>query len=280
VHGGRLAEGRTHFERAVEADPRSARAHAALGEVAGRQGRWAEARREVALALAADPGDALALFRYADLIVRETAARGEVLSEAREAEAVAALERAVALAPQMGDACLLLARLRPAPYGERIAQVRAALAREPTRADLGFALASLYAQRNDLAAARAALVRTRALARDEVSRFLGDHLLARLDGFTAGTAEARGTLAALECRPGGALRFVVSGAGGALRLDAPSANSVFLYAPDGSPVERTFTCGAQGDKVVARYRPQSPPARGGPDGTLISLTFEAPGSSR
>src|SRR5262249_25129038 len=124
VHGGRLAEGRTHLERAVQADPRSARALATLGEVAVPEGRWAEARREIALALAVDPGDALALFRYADLIVRETAVRGEVLPEAREAEAVAALERAVALAPQMGDACLLLARLRPAPYDERIAQIR------------------------------------------------------------------------------------------------------------------------------------------------------------
>ena len=127
-----------------------------------RQGRWEEARREVALALAADPADAVALFRYAEMIVRETSARGEVLSPEREAEAVAALERAVLLQPQLADACDLLARLRPEPYDQRIAQVSAALARYPGRADLGLTLAGLHARKNDFAAARGVLLRTRA----------------------------------------------------------------------------------------------------------------------
>jgi tetratricopeptide (TPR) repeat protein len=84
LHAGRLAEARRRLERAIEADPRFGPAHAALGHVAVRLGRWEEARREVALALAADPKDAVALFRYAELLVRETAARGEVLSPERE----------------------------------------------------------------------------------------------------------------------------------------------------------------------------------------------------
>lgn len=279
LHGGRLADARRHLERAVESDPGSARAHAALGQLAVKQARWAEARHEIELALAADPGDAVALFRYADLIARETASRNEVLSGEREEEVVAALERAVALAPPLGDACELLARLRPDPVDRRIAQVRAALARDPTRADLGLTLASLYARANDLASARATLVRTRALARDDVNRFLSDHLLARLDQFTAGTAEVAGTLVGLECLPSGTLRFVVTAAGAPVRLEAPSATSVFLYGRDGAPVERTFTCGAQRDPVVARYRP-APRAGREADGTLLSLTFEAGPAAR
>ena len=277
LHAGRLPEARRHLDRAVDGDPRFGPAHTALAHAAVRQGRWEEARREVALALAADPADAVALSRYAELLVRETAARGEVLSPDREAEAVAALERALTLDPQLADACELLARLRPRPYDLRIRQVLVALGRDPTRADLGLTLAGLYAGKNDFAAARAALLRTRAVARDEVNRFLSQHLLTRLDGMTAGTAEVKGTLLALDCRPSGVLRFVVAGAGAPLRLEASSATGVFLYGRDGGQLERTFTCGAQHEAVTARYRPvpAPSPSADGADGTLMSLTFES-----
>ena len=273
--GSRVSDARRHLQRAVALSPGFAPAHEALGHAALRQGHWEDARREVRLALAADPEDAVALFRYADMIVRETAARSEVMSDEREAEAVAALERAVALAPQLADACELLARLRPEPSGERIAQVSAALARDPGRADLGLTLAGLYVRRSDFTSARAALLRTRLLARDDTHRFLTDHYLARLDRITEGTTEVKGTLVGLECPPGGALRFMVSGPAHPLRLEAPSASGVFLYAGDGRQVERTFTCGAQREPVRAWYRPAAGTAAAASDGTLISLIFEA-----
>ena len=277
LHAGRLPEARRHLERAVESDPCFGPAHAALAHAAVRQGRWEEARREVALALAADPADAVALSRYAELLVRETSARGEVLSPEREAEAVAALERALTLDPQLADACELLARLRPQPYDVRIAQVLVALRRDPARADLGLTLAALYARKNDFTAARAALLRTGAMAHDDVDRFLSQHLLSRLERLTAGTAEVKGTLLALDCRPGGVLRFVVAGAGAPLRLEAPSATGVFLYGRGGDQLERTFTCGPQHEAVTARYRPVPGPSPSpeGADGTLMSLTFES-----
>jgi tetratricopeptide (TPR) repeat protein len=275
LHAGRLPEARRHLERAVESDARFGPAHSALAHAAVRQGRWEEARREVELALAADPGDAVALYRYADLVVRETSARNEVLSARREEEVVAALEQALAVDPQLGDACELLARLRPQPYDRRIAQVRAALAGEPRRADLALTLAGLYARKNDYGSARAALVRMGTVAGDDAHRFLSRHLLGRLDGLTAGTAEVKGTLVALDCRPGGALRFVVAGGREPLRLETPSATGVFLYGGDGSQLERTFTCGTQArETVTARYRP-IPPSPDGADGALMSLTFES-----
>jgi tetratricopeptide (TPR) repeat protein len=275
LHAGRLAEARRRLERAIGTDPRFGPAHAALSHLAVREGRWEEARREVSLALAADPRDAVAVLRYAEMLVRETSARGEVLSAAREAEVVAALERALAVDPALADACELLARLRPQPYDVRIAQVSGALARDPTRADLGLTLAALYARKNDFTSARAALLRTGALARDDVNRFLSRHLLSRLEMLTAGTAEVKGKLLALDCRPRGVLRFVVAGGGTPLRLEAPSATGVFLYRRDGSQLETTFTCGPQGEPVTARYRPASDPSSDGPDGTLMSLTFES-----
>lgn len=273
LHAGRVAEARRHLERAVDSDPRFAPAHSALGHAALREGHWEEARREVGLALAAEPTDGVALYRYAHTIVRETSARGEVLSEAREAEVVAALEQALARAPQLGDACELLARLRPEPYDRRIAQVRLALARDPGRADLGLTLAGLYARKNDFTAARAVLRRTRALARDDVNRFLSDHLLAKVDRFTAGTAELKGTLVRLDCRADGVLRFVVKGAAEPIRLDTTSAG-VFLYGREGGQVQRTFTCGPQHERVTAFYRPQPTRSADGADGILISLTLD------
>lgn len=276
LHGGRLADARRHLERAIDSEPRFGPAHAALAHAAVRQGRWEEARREVALALAADPADAVALYRYAETIVRETAARSEVLSPEREAEAVAALEQAVLLEPQLADACDLLARLRPGPYGKRIAQVTAAFARDPGRADLGLTLAGLHARKNDFGAARAVLLRTGAMARDDVHRFLSQHLLSRLDRQTAGTTEVKGTLLAVECPPAGALSFVMGRGAERLRLAASSPTGVFLYGPDGSQVERTFTCGTQREPVTARYRPAPATSADAPDGTLMSLTFESP----
>ena len=241
-----------------------------------RQGRWEEARREVGLALAADPADAVALYRYAEMIVRETSARSEVLSPEREAEAVAALERAVLLQPRPGR------RLRP-PGAAAAGAVRQAhrAGRGRSRPRSGPGRPRPHPGRppcpqNDFAAARSVLLRTRAIARDDVHRFLSQHLLARLDRQTAGTAEVKGTLLALECPAEGALRFVVGRGAERLRLDAPSPTGVFLYGRDGSQVERTFTCGTQREPVTARYRPAPVSSPNAPDGTLMSLTFESP----
>jgi thioredoxin-like negative regulator of GroEL len=273
LHGGRFPEARRHLQRAVSDDPGYGPAHAALAHLALRQGAWEEARREVRMALAANPADAVALYRAAEMLVRETSARSEILSPEREDEVVSLLERAVALQPDLADACDLLARLRPEPYDTRIAQVTAALERDPARAELGLTLAGLYARKNDFASARMVLLRTRATARDDVHRFLSEHLLARLDGQIAGTAEVKGTLMGLECGPEGALRFLVGRGQERLRLEAPSATGIFLYRRDGTPLERTFTCGTQREAVVARYRPAP---SGTSDGTLMSLTFQSP----
>jgi hypothetical protein len=225
---------------------------------------------EIAAALAVAPDDPVALLRHAQATVRHAAARGVALDDAAEGRVADLLERAVSRAPQLADACDLLARLRPEPYAHRIRLLRAALFARPERTDLALTLTGLYVRKDDLRAARAVLLHARDRARDDANRFLCDHLLSRLEVATRGTTLLEGTLVQLDCAPGG-LDFVVEGAGGRRRLRAPSTRGVFVYAPDGTTVEREFTCGPQHLKVTARFRPEAGarPA----DGTLLSLTL-------
>jgi tetratricopeptide (TPR) repeat protein len=270
LHAGRVKDARAHLRRAVERDPRHARAHESLAHAAIKDSRWEEAEREIAAALALAPDDPVALLRHAQAKVRHAAARGTALDDAAEGQLAAMLERAVARAPQLADACDLLARLRPEPFAHRIRLLRAALAARPERTDLALTLTGLYVRQDDLRAARAVLLRARERARDDANRFLCDHLLGRLEVATRGTKEIEGTLVHLECGDG-VLDFVVEAAAGRRRLRAPSTRGVFVYAPDGTTVEREFTCGPQHLKVAARFRPE-PGARPA-DGTLLSLTL-------
>jgi hypothetical protein len=235
----------------------------------------------------------------AELLVREAGARGEVISGEAEETAVRLLERAVALVPHYGDAVDLLAHLRPEPRGERIRMLEAALAHEPTRSDLAFTLAGRHRGGQDPQAAAAVLVRARDAARDDTQRFLAEHLLRRLGEATQGTLEAKGRLLALDCRPGGALDFVVEAAAGAitggvelvmrggrprapspsrrLRLRAASPNAVLLQDGSGDLLQRELVCGPQQGTVRVRYRPLTDPPADGPtvDGVLLTLRFLA-----
>ncbi len=98
-------------------------------------------------------------------------------------------------------------------------------------------------------------------------RFLCNHLLSQVEGYAAATAEARGRLVHLECRPDGSLRFTLAVGAGTLDLEAPSPRSVFVRGPDGDP-ERELTCGAQDLPLRVRYLPWRGPGRGG---TLLTV---------
>src|SRR5439155_2049678 len=85
------------------------------------QGRLAEAKKHLEAARRRDPDDPRVLFSYARTLLRESADRNSVPSDEATADAVAALERAVARAPLYADAAELLARLQPRPLDARIA---------------------------------------------------------------------------------------------------------------------------------------------------------------
>ncbi len=269
LHGGRLAEAQLHFERAVRAGPDHAPARAGLAQVLLQRGRTTEARRELRLALAAHPDDPGVLLRHARLILNDALDHGGEPALEAESEAVGLLEKAVTRAPQLAEAVELLARLRPEPLGDRIRLLERSLSRDPGRPQLALVLANLLVRRHDIAAARTALLRGREAARDPAYRFLCGHLLSQVESYAAITAEARGRLVRLDCRPDGSLQFTLAVDARTLVLHAPSPTSIFVRGPDGDRV-RDLTCGRQDVPLSVRYLPAADPARGG---TLLTLDF-------
>ncbi len=269
LHGGRLAEAQLRFARAVRSAPDDAPARAGLAQVLLQRGRSAEARRELRLALASHPDDPSVLLRHARLILNDVLDHGGAPTVEAESEAVGLLEEVVARAPQLTEAVELLARLRPEPLGDRIRLLERALSRDPGRPQLALVLANLLVRRHDIAAARTALLRGREAARDAAYRFLCDHLLSQVEGYAAATAEARGRLVRLDCRPDGSLQFTLAVGARTLVLQAPSPKSIFVRGPDGDR-ERELTCGRQDVPLSVRYLPSAEPARGG---TLLTVDF-------
>jgi len=223
--------------------------------------------------LGADRPDHEALLRQAHVHLSEARAQGTELTPDVEEQIVADLELAVANNPQLYEATLLLARLRPEPYGQRIALLQPVFDAQPDRVEIAQALASLELKRWNLAAARRVLKRAREAARTPAYRFLCDHLLARLDGLAAATVEVRGRLVHLDCRPDGSLRFIVAAKPVVLRLEATSSRS-FLVGSDGQ-MEQRLTCGSQEAPLTIRYEPASghdPEI----DGTVLWLALQPP----
>ena len=269
MRGGRIADAREHYARALRAAAPSARG--GMAALLLREGRLEDAQRHIEAALAADPGDPRALQHHAEHLVRDVARRGGVLDDAETDRAAAILERALHADPDLADAADLLARLRPAPLAHRIGLLRRATERNPERADLAFTLAGLHIRRNDLPAAARVLRRARERTRNEAHRFLADHMLARVGAVFAGQGVARGTLEAVDCLAGGALAFRVRTTFGVLRLAAESPTALFLYDASGDTVERDLTCGPAALPVTARYRPGPP---GSESHRLLSLSFD------
>jgi tetratricopeptide (TPR) repeat protein len=278
-----LARGRTlpaadSLERSLRMDPRFVPAHLALASLHAQQLEFAKAREDIERARRLQPDDAKTLYRYADVLVKEALHRGEPLSETDAAAAAGALRTALRLAPWFGEAAELLVSLREDGLRETdalVAIVRRAVALNPSRAQLHLTLARLYARRQDVPAARAALRHARE-SREEVTRLLAELASRRLEEFEATTAEVRGTLMKLGCLTGGGLEFVVDAGGHPYRLHAPSPRGVFLYRPGGEPLELTLSCGAQNTAVVARYAPEPGPLGEGVQGRLLTLTFPDP----
>ena len=277
LHQERPREARRHLERSLAAEPGFAPAREGLAAVALGEARWDEARTQLKAALERDPGRPIALYHYADALVKEASRRGEVLTDADTDAAVAALEQAVHQVPHFVDAAELLARLRPQPVRGRIALLAPVFTREPERTDVAITLSGLYVRVNDMRRAAAVLARARAAARDPDMRFLAGHLLGRIGFASSLTGEVTGTLVRLECLEGGALDFVVDAAGTRLTLRAAGPRSVMLYGADGETLERELVCGPHHSAVSAFYMRADAPD-GTMTGTLLSMTWDDSGS--
>jgi tetratricopeptide (TPR) repeat protein len=276
LEGGNLEGARSHLERALRLDPDHVPSRAGLAELRLRRGEWEAARRQLDLALAIEPENPAVLLQLARLRVGEAKARGAPLTPEAEAQVVADLERAVARSPNLTEAALRLAQIRPEPYSERIALLEPLFEEQPDRGDVARTLAHLHILRRDLEAARRVLVRSRDAARDPTDRFLSEHLLARLDGFDAVTAEVEGDLVNLDCRPDGSLRFTIVADPATVKLEAATSRSFFVQSRDHAGVERELLCGPQDRPLVVRYQRER-----GDDpevsGRVLWLTFVEPG---
>jgi tetratricopeptide (TPR) repeat protein len=255
LRGGDTRRARAHIERALEQEPAFAPARLSLADVHLRQGELAAARAELERALRLAPDEPAGLLRAARQRVLDAQHEGVALSSAEEARIVGQLERALARAPGLYEAALLLVELRPQPYAERLAALVPVFDADPGRTEVGLAIASLQMKLRDLAAAQRVLARAREAAREPAYRFLCERQLALVAGYQQATVEVRGRLRELLCRGDGGLEFMVEAPHGMLRLVAVHAQSFLVYGSQDASGESELVCGPQGRAVVVRYRP-------------------------
>ncbi len=255
LRGGHSKAALRRFERALDADPGHVASRTSLGGVLVRQGKWDAGREQLEVALEANPDNPDALLRLARLELGEALENGVALSRVAEERIVASLEIALARSPQLTDAALLLAGLRPQPYAPNIARLEPLFEQQPERTELARTLSALYLKLGDIPAARRLLEQARDAARSESNRYLASHLLVRLAGFRDSTAEVRGDLIHVKCRPDGSLLFTVSADPRTLKLEADSTRSFFVHGTDGIGAEARLLCGEQDRAVLIRYDP-------------------------
>lgn len=270
-HGGHSKAAERHFERALLADPGHAATRSSLAGLLVRQGKWSEARRQVEALLAARPEDPVALLRLVRLRLGEATDEGVPLTPVEESRLVAALETALAGAPQLHQAALLLAHLRPEPLEERISFLQPLFDQRPERTEVAQVLSQLHLKNGDLDSARRVLERARDATHDPTNRYLADRQLARLETFSVATAEVRGDLVHVDCRPDGSLRFTVVADPRTVKLEAESTRSFLVHGEEEEQAE--LLCGPQDRSVAVRYTPGAS-ANPDLDGVVLWLSFD------
>jgi Tfp pilus assembly protein PilF len=281
LRSGEPARARVHLERALAEAPGHVPARIALADVHLRRGEPDLARRELERALRLAPDDPAALLHLARQQVADAHARGEPLAEAAEERLVTGLERALERSPGLYEAALLLVDLRPQPYARRRAALEPAFAQDPSRTEVGLALAALHLKDRDLAAAQRVLRRARDGALEPGYRFLCERQLDQIAEYRAATAEVRGRLLHVECRRDGSLRFTVDAPPAPILLEAASTRSFFVHGEAGQPDPpgpSDLVCGLQEREIVVRYRRSEP---GEPvDGVVLWVAFPRPPARR
>src|SRR5215813_3611339 len=159
----RREEGEEYLKRAVALDPKLAPAYASLGINSLRRNQFAEARRRLEQAVAANSQNHLAHYYYAYTLYRELFSEGQLvtsLPEDRVKMMKAALDSAIQLAPNFPETYSLLGFIHLAT-GENldagVNAVKKAMAIAPGREDYAMTLAQLYLRQEKFAEARQAL---------------------------------------------------------------------------------------------------------------------------
>jgi tetratricopeptide (TPR) repeat protein len=159
LHTHRLEEAAARLQKALEADPKLAFAHASMGMTRMRQKRFDEAKRHLREATAADSKNYLAHYYYAYVLSREgmdQTFRVEAYAPETLREMRAALERAAALKPDFPETYHLLAFVNLVAsdgLDEGIKHINRARTLAPGREEYAFVLAQLLLKKEEYDAA-------------------------------------------------------------------------------------------------------------------------------
>jgi tetratricopeptide (TPR) repeat protein len=162
LHTQRLEDAEKHLKQSLEADPSFGPALASMGTLRLRQAQWPEARDYFQKAVAADSGNYLAHYYYADLLLR-VGDEGDTPSSSSEEKHHAVqseAKKAIELAPWFVESYRLLAYAANTTGEDlpaTVALLKKAQAYAPGREDLRLDQARLHLRMDDYAAARSLL---------------------------------------------------------------------------------------------------------------------------
>jgi FimV-like protein len=250
LHLGRDEDADRYFKLAVALDPGLSIAHAALGQLAVRQRRFADAKKYLQKATTT-PQHYLVHYHYAWLLGREgISPSGQISEYAPEvaAEIRLQLSRTIKLAPDFAPAYYLLALVASVSdknLDEALEMAEKARRLDPSRGSYTLLLAEIYVQRSDTATARS-LLETLTRGSDQGMRQEAQQLLDWLNDPIRSSAPPRKT-----ARAGGALaaESVVTSRSGRILGDNSGSTSAMR---DGQTIQSSTSLPTV-DEVLARY---------------------------
>ncbi|HMF57982.1 MAG TPA: tetratricopeptide repeat protein, partial [Pyrinomonadaceae bacterium] len=159
LHSNRT-DAETYLQKALQLDPQLAMAHASLGLLRVRQGRFNEATQSLQRAVAANSPNYLAHYYYAEALSREGMSEGGLVSSYPPetlATMQAELKRAIELAPGFPGSYELLAFVQMVSgenLDDSISLLKHAIQLAPGRQGLALMLGEVYMHKQDYKSAR------------------------------------------------------------------------------------------------------------------------------
>jgi tetratricopeptide (TPR) repeat protein len=163
LHNDRADEAEKHLRQALVLTPELSFGNASLGMLRVRQRNFAAAKEHLQQAMKSDPKNYLAHYYYAYALSREAMDQGQTVtgySPEAAAQMRAALTRAMEIAPDFPEPYRLLAFVDLATntrLDEAVALLERALALSPGRHEFSYVLAQVQFRRKDYKSARATL---------------------------------------------------------------------------------------------------------------------------
>ncbi|HYE64777.1 MAG TPA: tetratricopeptide repeat protein [Pyrinomonadaceae bacterium] len=192
LHSNQLERAEKHLQQALALDPNLAIAHAALGMLEVRRGRFAEAKQRLQRAVAGNSQNYLVHYYYAFVLSREALAADKLIYQIAPETAKtmrAELKKCIALAPNYAEAYHLLALVNVVTgegLDESIELLKRAISLLPGEQQFRVMLAEVHMRKQDFKAARELL---EPLARGDAEPELRARAQSMLSALTSFEAE-------------------------------------------------------------------------------------------